>query len=271
MKKILLMTFFIMHILCFSGAITEKADVLIYKGKYKDALKILQKQFKNDKTNEKLAWKIAQTSFFLSQKISSKKDRFEYYDIGIDACFPFLDKPYSKKRDRAELIHWYSACYASKIKDLGIFAGQEGLAVIPKVFELMDKCIETDSDYSGAYFFKGKLYGDVPGFLGGNKLRMETNYSLALKYANEYEKPVFLIDIAESLLKRNWSIEHKLEELKKGKVKQDNLLSLDKNDHELAVFYLEEAVSILERKDNPSLTEKEALKKAEIFYKKVNK
>lgn len=205
----------------FSTDLLKEADELDYNGKYNEALKLLQDNNKESDPDLKIIWRIGRETFEIADNLSSKNDKIKLYDEGIKATKPFIDKDSGDKRDRAEVIHWYMANYASKEKVLGIFGGQESLKVIPNVFKLIDECLAIDPSYAPAYFFKGKLLEDVPSFLGGNKFEMAIYYQNTLKFAAENEKLFFLIDIARSFYNRNWDIKKKKNTAKNNKLPSD--------------------------------------------------
>jgi hypothetical protein len=270
MKKIFILTvIFFTTFLSFSQEdLFKTSNSLIHNGKYDESLKLLEDAFAKDKNNIKIAWHIAQSAFLMSETVTDKKIRYDYYAKGINACAPFLTKPVTDKRNQAELINWYAVNYSSDSKDRGFFFGRDGLGAINKVFQIIETCIQVDPEYAPAYFFKAKLYAEVPFFFGGDKVKMETNFKLALKYAMENDKPTFLFEAAKYLLDRKWSVENKLNESKKQKVENDALLSVDKDDKSLALEYLTLISATLKANDDLSVKDKQMLIDVEALLKK---
>ena len=100
----------------FSNDIIKKADDLDYNGKYEEALKLLIDN--NDLSNPdlKIIWRIGRETFEIANHFSVKEEKIKFYDIGINATNPFIDINFGENRDRAEIIHWYAANYASKTR-----------------------------------------------------------------------------------------------------------------------------------------------------------
>ncbi len=246
----------------FCNDLLKEVDELDYNGKYNEALKLLQDN--NNQTNPdlKIIWRIGRETLEIAESYSSKKNKIKLYDEGINTIKPFIDINLGDKRDRAEIIHWYAVNYASKMKVLGIFAGQESLKVVPNVFKLIDKCLEIDPSYAPAYFFKGKLLEDVPSFMGGNKFEMSIYYQNTLKYAGENEKLFFLIDIARSFYNRNWDIKKKKNSAKNNNIASDGTPP-DLNDREYAYQLLLEAKEKYDK--NKSFSKREIDKSKELL------
>lgn len=213
--NLLIFFLFAIPFIAFSNNILTTVDELDFNGNYSKALKILVENNNSSDPDLKIIWRIARETYEMAENSSSKDDKIEFYNQGIEATKPFINIDYGDERDRAEIIHWYAVNYASKMKDLGVFGGRESLNVVPNVFKLMDRCIEIDPIYASAYFFKAKLQEDVPFFLGGDKFEMAVNYQKVLQYAEDKEKFFYLVDIAKSFYNRNWSVKKKEDAAKK--------------------------------------------------------
>jgi hypothetical protein len=272
MKKKLLIFFVILiplSLFC-QDAFFNEVDNLNNNANYNEALKLLEQKFNENKNDIKIAWRIVQVYYFLSEPVTNKNDKIALYSKGIQVAEPFLDKQFPDKKDMANLLYWYTINYASKTRDLGIFAGRESLDLIPRVIKLSNKCTEIDPEFAGAYFFRGKFYDEIPAFLGGSKMKMETNYALSLKYANPSERILFLYEISNSLSKRKWSLTNKLNEAKNKKAEVNQLLSSDKDDLTLANLFLKEIINTLEKKDKLFPREEKLLKSARDLLKSIS-
>jgi hypothetical protein len=247
----------------FSDDLLKEADELDYNGNYNKALKLLADNNKESSPDIQIIWRIGRETFEIANNLSSKNDKIKFYDEGIIATKPYININMGRNRDRAEVIHWYAANYASKMKVLGIFAGQESIKVVPNVFKLMDKCLEIDPSYAPAYFFKGKLLEDVPSFLGGDKFEMAIYYQDTLKYAGENEKLFFLIDIAKSFYNRNWDVNKKKRTAKNKKNNSGDGTPQDLSDREFAYQLLLEAKEKYD--NNKSFSKREIDKSKELI------
>ncbi|MCG8569560.1 MAG: TRAP transporter TatT component family protein [Spirochaetes bacterium] len=254
-----------------SEQVFEEALMLDNQGKFLESLQILEDSYQNNQNDIQHAWRIARTTFLISEYIEDKSERFTYYDRGVEVTKELLNTPYADKRDMAELIHWYAINYSSKIKEMGIFAGREGLKIIPKVFELVDQCIATDSEYAGGYFFKGKFYGEIPGFLGGNKVLMEANFVKTLQYISDEEIITMLYEISDSLKKRQWSLDKKRKEFEKSEIGEEKMLSNNQSDWELAEKLLNQLVTIYQKKEAPVFKDTEYYQKAVNLLAEIQK
>ena len=261
MKKNIAVLFllFILTALMYGDEFYDRIDRLNFDGKYEDALHDLEKKYAENKSDLVLAWFIARECIFISELKADKKEKLDLYEKGITYTKPYLDKEYDAPEQKSSLIYWYTINYASKIRDKGIFAGREGMNIIPEVFKLIDKCLEIYPQSSDAYFFRGKFYGEIPGFLGGSKIRMEEDFASSIKYAGEDERIFLYSEISLSLFKRNWNIANKLKEAKKAGIPEENLLSTDKSDKDLAIYMLNDIIKKLNAKKDMSFREKNIL------------
>jgi hypothetical protein len=272
-RKLMLVLFILTEIYCFGdNSVQKDIDKLNYDGKFTEALLILENSIMDNPDNINTAWLIAQETAFISGTLNDKKIKIEMYEKGIMYTAPFLNKLSKDPKEQANLLYWYTVNYASKIKEQGIFAGRQGLNIIPEVFKLIDKCIEFNPELSEAYFFRGKLYGEIPEFLGGNKIKMEINYTESLKFADEDLKIFLKLEILKSLLKRNWTIEKKIKEASKQKIKTNDLLSSEMNDNVLSGIFLNEIISTLKKKNDLSFRENSILNESKnILMEKKEK
>lgn len=236
---------------------TEKLE---REGLYKQSLELLLNEYEKNK-DIKVAWRIGRASFLLSEETNNKKEKLSYFEIGTNKLHKYIEKEAENNKDYAEAIHWYLINYASTIKEKGIFAGREALTIVPYVFKMIDKIIEADPDYAGAYFFKGKFMGEIPGFLGGNKVKMEYNLKKAIEKANNDEKIIFYYEIAQAIKKRNWNLERKKTQFKKEDIPITQSFSADLSDTEVAEMLYKKIKTLYSEQENPSVKEKEILSK----------
>lgn len=242
-------------------------DTLDKNGKYLEALDFLISEL-NKNNQVELRWRAALMTFEIAESLTKKSEKIKYYDLGINLTKDYLEDKTISKRDRAEMIHWYMINYASKMKTLGIFAGKEAIDVIPKIISTMDKCIEIDPDFAGSYFFKGKLYADVPSFLGGDKKRIDENLLKAIKLADDRELITMLVGAAEVFIKRNWSSETKTK-LLKDILLQNNSDYLELSDKDFAIKVLNDVIDKYKKKVNPSFRDSENYKKAILMIEQL--
>ncbi|MBN2545283.1 MAG: hypothetical protein JXB50_05750 [Spirochaetes bacterium] len=269
MKLFYCILFCLITFYSYSNKIIKKFEEFDKRGKYNEALDYLLKEIDKPDADIGLRWRIAMTTFEITNNISNNKEKIKYFDIGIKVTKDYLDIENINKRDRAEIIHWYMINYASKLKVLGIFAGRESMTIIPEIIKNMDKCIEIDPEYAGSYFFKGKLYIDIPHFLGGDKFKMGVNLIKAINYADDNQMIPLYTGSAECFIIRNWSVEKK----KNLKDKKNNPISdgtpLELSDIEYARLLLNKVINIYNEKNDPSVRETENYNKAIYLLNKI--
>jgi len=270
MKKICLILFILISHYSYSNEIISKFEDLDKKGKYKEALDYLLLEAEKPDADIGLRWRIGMTAFEITNNITDNKAKINYFDIGIKATKDYLEIENITKRDRVEIIHWYMINYASKLKLLGIFAGRESLTIIPEIIKKMDKCIEIDPTYAGSYFFKGKLYLDIPPFLGGDKFKMGENLYKAVNYADDIQLIPLLTGSAECFIARNWSVEKKksLKDKKNNPVTDGTPANL--SDSEYARSLLNKVIYVYKVKKDPSARDTENFNKAVQLLNRLN-
>lgn len=268
--KISTFLFFITFTSIYSEDIIFKADKLDFNGDYTGALQALVEAHKNESPNIKLIWRIGRETSEVANIVKTKEEKIKFYEEGIKFTKPFINITNGEPRDRAEIIHWYAVNYASKLKLQGIFAGRESFQVVPIVFDLMDKCIAIDNNYPNAYFFKAKLYREVPEFLGGNMVQMEIEYKFAIKKAEGLLKAFFMLEAAKSYLVRNWDINKKKSIFNKIKTKEISEEELNINDIDNARKLLTEGINMFNNTTNHSKRDIDAFQEATILLNKLN-
>jgi len=269
MKLLYLIIFFLISFYSYSNEIIVKFEELDKKGKYKEALDYLLQEIEKPNAEIGLRWRIAMTSFEITNSISNNKEKIKYFDIGIKTTKDYLDIEDINKRDRVEIIHWYMINYASKLKLLGIFAGKESLTIIPEIIKKMDKCIEIDPTYAGSYFFKGKLYLDIPSFIGGDKIKMGENLVKAVNYADNIQMIPLYTGSAECFIIRNWSVDKKnsLKDKKNNPITDGSPSNL--SDSEYAETLLNKVIKTYNGNNDPSARDTENYKKAVNLLNKM--
>lgn len=258
MKKILFLAMILLmsSFLFSQTSIQEKSDQLERDGEYQKAFELLSKSFKPDSPDISLSWRIASITFELSNIANEKKEKIQWFEEGEKFTKPYMFKSIGTNIDQAELIHWYCVNYASRMKLLGIFGGREAMGVVPVIFDLMDKCLEINPDYAAAYFFKAKLFEDVPFFLGGDKFLMGFHYVQAVERSADKIKFLIYLDAAKGFLKRNWSIEKKQKESQKYDQYKNDGTPDNKTDKEYALSILRKAQNLYTSAPAPSAREK---------------
>lgn len=246
----------------------DKFDQLEKQGRYVEALDFLISKIKEEPTSINLRWKAAFMTFEIAEALDNKKEKVKYYDIGIEFTKNYINEESLNKRDRVEMIHWYMVNYASKMKTLGIFAGKEALDVIPEIIKAMDKCISIDPTYPGSYFFKGKLYMEVPFFLGGDKKKVDENLLKAIELVDSKQFITLYVNAAVVFLQRDWSSEKKKKELVQF---QNNNEYLNLSDKEYATFLLKRVINEYERMKEHSYRDTIYYKKAIILLDEINR
>ena len=255
-------------IFCYAGDIIAEVDQLDCNGKYVDALNLLLKN--KNKKDLKIIWRIGRETFEIANTKSKKEEKLQMYEIGINNTRPYINLDNGNKKDRAEIIHWYAANYASKIKILGIFGGRESLTIVPRIFKLMDMCLALDPTYVGAYFFTAKLQEDVPFFLGGDKVQMGINYKKAIYFSEGKENLVILVDAAKGFLNRDWTVDKTKKEAHKANIEwNDNQENL--SDRSYARRLLLKVQRVYDKRVNVSKREEMKYKEALQIIKKIEK
>jgi hypothetical protein len=235
-------------------------DDLITQGNYAEAYNLLLSKYDPAKPDLKIIWRIGLACYEYTEIINDKNKKIEWHDKAVNLMKPYIDINYGEKRDRAQVIQWYTINYASKMRLLGIFGGRESMEVVPYMFKMMDKSQSIDPTFAGSYLFEAKLHEDVPFFLGGDKNKMGVNYLYAIDYADEKEKIIMLYEAANSFYKRNWSADKRKEEAAKANITKNDYTKY--SDREYSYILLNEAKNIYESKTN-------TMPKEKIIYKKV--
>jgi hypothetical protein len=271
MRKVLAFIFLMNLLAAAADPFLDGIDSLNFDGKYSEAIVLLEEKYKKTVSDPDLAWMIAQQCALISEVTAERKARLDLYEKGISYCLPYMNRQNADAKQQSNLIYWYTINYASKIKEQGIFAGKEGMNIIPDVFKLIDKCIELNPEFANAFFFRGKFYGEIPGFLGGNRMKMETDYAKSLKYAGDDDRMYIELEISKSLFKRNWQIDNKVKESSKANIDVNDLISADKNDKDLGISLLNDVLKTLSEKKDLSFREKNILTETQNILKEKDK
>lgn len=234
-------------------------DKLDYDGHYKKALDLCLVFHKKDKQDLRLVWRMGIEALEISALSNDKNEKLKIINYPITILKKYINVNFGTIHDRSLVIYWYTVLYATKIKLQGLFAGREAFSIVPNVFKLLDKCLEIDPNNYNVFFFLGKFYGDLPRFMGGDKLKMEICYKKAILAANKDEINIFKYDFALSLLNRNWDVKKKKE--KKISKKEKNFFTLTKDDKKYAKEILSSIIVDYKNKKEHSLRENQVFGK----------
>lgn len=246
-----------------------KADELDHQARHQEMLDILLEYHTANPPELKVIWRIGIAIFEVANKKETKNEKIAMFEKGENLLKPYIDIDYGSERDRVEIIHWYMVNYASRLKIKGIFAGREGLTIVPKVFTMMDKCIEIDPAYYSAYYFKAKLHEEIPFIIGGDKFEMGYYYSKALHYAVDRVKILIMIDAANGFVIRNWSAQKKQKEARKRDKYTDDGTPTGLSDKEYALQLINQATALFEAHDNPGVRDREKYEFAQQLKLKI--
>lgn len=241
----------------------ESTDKLHLLGRYDEEQSLLLSSYDASSPDPALLWRVGRVFFERAERISDddKDKKIAIYDRALTFLKPYLDISYGTKRDRALIVHWYTANYGSKASTKGTL---EALSVVPDLFELTDKALAIDPAFSDPYFVKAKIDDRLPGFAGGDKFRMGENLARALLY-NSTDITVH-VDGAKALYKRGWSVDKK-KDLAEKKGRSDGTPA-DKSDREYAVILLQRAIKLYTEKELPTARDKEKYAEAIKLLKK---
>jgi hypothetical protein len=184
----------------------ETVDSLNYQGKYEEALKLLKDNFNPNSPRAEILWRMGREIFEIAEAIpvNNKDRKISNFDQGVVLLKDYLEINNGSALDKARLIHWYTANYASKAKTIGAL---KALSIVPELFTLEDKAQKIDPTFSDPYFLKAKIDETLPDFLGGDKVRMGVNLSRSIIYNTD--DLTVLVEGAVIFYDRNWSRQKK--------------------------------------------------------------
>lgn len=229
----------------------SNTDSLHQQGKYQEELDTLKKALSENKNDASLIWRIGRAYFEIADSMPDIKrnEKINAFAQGMDFLKPYLNISTGEKGDRARIVHWYTANYASKANTIGAL---EALSIVNELFALADKALSIDPDFSDPYFVKARIDDRLPVMLGGDKIRMEINLSMALKY-NQDDITV-LVDTSKSFINRNWTHERKVKEYQVRNIADP--LPVNRNDRDYAYQLLKKAISVYESKKETTQRDK---------------
>jgi hypothetical protein len=256
--SILILLYFFSFLL--HGIGLKEIDKLHHDGKYQEAYDELIKVFDPQNPDPALIWRIGEEIFVIADQIPdySRKQKLEKYDEGVSFLDKYLSINTGSVRERAAIIHWYTSNLALKYFTIGIF---ESIKNLSKIKDLNDLAIKTDLSYADPYYFKANLLDILPGFMGGDEVKMCYYYSLAIRYA-PYDINI-LIDGAKTFYKRNWQTAR----IKK-EYQMENLPYPVVNDREYSIVLIDNAIEVYETDNNPSAHDKIKIKEAYRLQKR---
>lgn len=224
-----------------------KPDNLHHKGNYKEELTLLKNYFATEKSDASLLWRIGRAYFEIAEQIPNKNklEKIKAFNNGMEFLKPYIDIKEGDKSDRAKLVHWYTANFASKGNTIGAI---EALSIVPELRALCDKALSIDPEFSDPYFILARIDDRLPGALGGDKVRMGINLSKALKFNSE--DITVLVDSASAFYNRNWTIDKKKQEYSKKELQDPNPVNI--SDREYALELLKKSISIYKNLQDPS-------------------
>lgn len=262
MKQFIIILLIIISINLYSIDFT-KSDDMHHKGNYKDELTLLKSLFNTDKKDAALLWRIGRAYFEIAEQIpnKNKQEKIIAFNDGIEFLKPYIDIKDGDKSDRAKVVHWYTANFASKGNTIGAI---EALSIVPELRALCDKALSIDPAFSDPYFILARIDDRLPGALGGDKVRMGINLSKALKYNSE--DITVLVDSAAAFYNRNWSIDKKKQEYSKKELEDPNPNNI--SDREYALELLKKSISIYKNMQDPSFRDTIKNKEADELLKK---
>ncbi len=272
MKNLFVSVFLFVGMGIFCGVL-EDVDGYDFSGRYTETYNILKGELAKKPADIETAWRFGRATFECAELVKDNKEKIKYYEEAVKVATPFLDNATASGSDRAELIHWYTINYASKIKYLGLFGGEESLKIAPKVFKYMDMCMTADKEYPGSYFFLGKFQSELPHFLGGDKEKMEINFNKALYYCklNGKSAVLFMSEAAASFYKRNWSMEKKKSLFKKISAEDLKYIDKTRSDNEIVLSLLAQIRTDYQAMVNPSERDKRGYNQSLLLAAKVAK
>lgn len=240
-----------------------KSDNMHHKGNYKEELTLLKSILNSEKSDAALVWRIGRSYFEIAEQIpnKNKQEKINAFNDGMEFLKPYIDIKDGDKSDRAKIVHWYTANFASKGNTIGAL---EALSIVPELRMLCEKALSIDPVFSDPYFILARIDDRLPGAFGGDKVRMGINLSKALKYNSE--DITVLVDSAIAFHNRNWSIDKKKDEYSKKELQDPN--PNDYGDREYALELLKKSVSIYRSLSNPSFRDTNKNKEANELLKK---
>ncbi len=174
-----------------SVSVTEsikQADAIYAKredlAKLREGINLLKTVQAEDQQNFEVAWKIAQSAYFLGEHTEDKDERKKAFEEGINAARAAI----AIHQDKPEGHFWLGANLGGKAK----INPMSGLTAINDIRQAMETVIKIDEKFQSgsAYLALGQLELETTGLLGGDK-----------KKALEYLEKGYQINSENSLMR----------------------------------------------------------------------
>jgi hypothetical protein len=199
MKKILILILFLVLIGTSRLAIAAQSDSLDLRLRTNNSFQDFQnlgekikKSLQKDSNSWELYWRLARAQFYMGNRTKSEKEQKDFYSL----CKQNAERSLEFNPDSAGGSYFKGICIG-KIGELGGI--WSSLSMISDFREQMERVVQLEPglEFGGPHRALGKLFHDLPFFLGGDLKRSIEHLRLAVQLGPEYSDNYYYL--SESL------------------------------------------------------------------------